>query len=333
LVVSHPFARAPHGHQVVAEAPELLEALALKLRTWQRIGEGQLIELLPGEPPVSKCTIARSGFTGDSAQGRRPTLAPRIVAYRTLVSDNRARHVGAVRTGSQGPSAWQRPVGTKSLVSYATLAATDLLAEGIVARMLAGISTRRYTAVALGPVGSTVERAASSTSKSAVSRRFVAANAERLAELHSRPLDGQRWLVVYLDGFGFADHTLVGALGVAVDGTKIPLGVVEGGAGRQPSKAWITSPGSRLRIRFAVMSRWPCTAFTGAAVGRGERVGQRVVRRYITLEVSSSSLAVRTGTSPPPHGGRVPGPSVLRDHRYREKRGGREPHRSCPRSR
>ena len=113
------------------------------------------------------------------------------------------------------------------LESYTTLAAADLLAEGIVARMLAGISTRRYP-VALEPVGSDVEQAAQATSKSAVSRRFVAATAERLAALHARRLDDQRWLIVYLDGFGFADHTLVGALGVTLDGTKVPLGVVEG---------------------------------------------------------------------------------------------------------
>ena len=129
-----------------------------------------------------------------------------------------------VRTiaGEDGDPAREMP-----LESYTTLAATDLLAEGIVARMLAGISTRRYP-VALEPVGAQVEQTASSTSKSAVSRRFVAATAERLAELHARPLDDQRWLVVYLDGFGFGDHTLVGALGVTLDGTKVPLGVVEG---------------------------------------------------------------------------------------------------------
>ncbi|HSK92202.1 MAG TPA: IS256 family transposase [Euzebyales bacterium] len=113
------------------------------------------------------------------------------------------------------------------LESYTMLAAADQLAEGIVARMLAGISTRRYP-VALEPVGAAVEQTAASTSKSAVSRRFVAATAERLAELHARSLDDQRWLVVYLDGFSFGDHTLVGALGVTFDGTKVPLGVVEG---------------------------------------------------------------------------------------------------------
>lgn len=51
---------------------------------------------------------------------------------------------------------------------------------------------------------------------------------ERLAEFRTRPLDDQRWLIVFVDGFDFADHTMIGALGVTADGTKVPLGVVEG---------------------------------------------------------------------------------------------------------
>ena len=58
-----------------------------------------------------------------------------------------------------------------------------------------------------------MEQAATGTSRSAVSRRFVAATGERLTELLERPLDGQRWLVVFLDGFGMGEHLLVGALG------------------------------------------------------------------------------------------------------------------------
>jgi transposase-like protein len=41
-------------------------------------------------------------------------------------------------------------------------------------------------------------------------------------------LDGERWLIVFVDGFDFAGHTMVGALGVTAEGTKVPLGVVEG---------------------------------------------------------------------------------------------------------
>jgi transposase-like protein len=113
------------------------------------------------------------------------------------------------------------------LESYDTFASVDLLADHMVASMLAGLSGRRY-ATALEPVGEEVEAAASGTSQSSVSRRFVAATAERLAEFRSRPLDDQRWLICFVDGFDFAGHTMVGALGVTADGTKVPLGVVEG---------------------------------------------------------------------------------------------------------
>src|SRR6266496_5577519 len=113
------------------------------------------------------------------------------------------------------------------LASYETFVSADLLADGVVARMLGGLSTRGYP-VGLEPVGTGVEQTATGTSHSAVSRRFVAATAERLDQLLNRPLGGQRWLVVFLDGFGMGEHLLVGALGVTADGTKIPLGVVEG---------------------------------------------------------------------------------------------------------
>ncbi|MGH9184406.1 MAG: hypothetical protein ACRD0U_01095 [Acidimicrobiales bacterium] len=105
------------------------------------------------------------------------------------------------------------------LESYDTFASVDLLADHMVASMLAGLSGRRYH-TALEPVGETVEQSASGTSQSSVSRRFVAATAERLAEFRSRPLDDQRCDV--------AGHTMVGALAVTADGTKVPLGVVEG---------------------------------------------------------------------------------------------------------
>ncbi len=113
------------------------------------------------------------------------------------------------------------------LESYDTFASVDLLADHMVASMLAGLSGRRYSS-ALEPVGETVEATASGTSQSSVSRRFITATAERLAEFRSRPLDDQRWLICFVDGFDFAGHMMIGALGVTADGTKVPLGVVEG---------------------------------------------------------------------------------------------------------
>ncbi len=153
-------------------------------------------------------TAYRHGTEGGKVTlgGRRiPVLRPRVRTVADL--DGVAREV--------------------SLESYDTFASVDLLADHMVASMLAGLSGRRYSS-ALEPVGETVEANASGTSQSSVSRRFITATAERLAEFRCRPLDDQRWLICFVDGFDFAGHTMIGALGVTADGTKVPLGVVEG---------------------------------------------------------------------------------------------------------
>jgi putative transposase len=57
--------------------------------------------------------------------------------------------------------------------TYQAFAATDMLDQLALERMLAKLSTRRYPA-GMEPVGTDVERVAAGTSKSALSRRFVA---------------------------------------------------------------------------------------------------------------------------------------------------------------
>ena len=66
-------------------------------------------------------------------------------------------------------------------------------------RMLAGLSSRRYER-GLELAGQQVKKAASATSKSAVSRRFVAATETALAELMTRHLDGLNLVAFMVDG-------------------------------------------------------------------------------------------------------------------------------------
>ena len=94
-------------------------------------------------------------------------------------------------------------------------------------RMLTGLSTRRYP-VGLEPVGTRTEQAATATSKSAVSRRFVAATETALAELLARDLSTLDLVGLMIDGVHFGEHTCVVALGIDIDGTKHPLSLVEG---------------------------------------------------------------------------------------------------------
>jgi len=112
-----------------------------------------------------------------------------------------------------------------TLPTWQAATSAELLSEHMVAAMLAGVSCRDYEHVALEDVGDVDQ---SATGKSAVSARFVAATAGRLAELRGRDLSGDRCLVVFADGFDFAGQAMVGGLGVTADGTKVPLGVVQG---------------------------------------------------------------------------------------------------------
>jgi putative transposase len=117
--------------------------------------------------------------------------------------------------------------GEVAVPTYQAFAAIELLDQLAVERMLAKLSTRRYR-VGLEPVGAEVERAAAGTSKSAVSRRFVARTEHALAELLAQDLSGLDLIALMVDGIRVAEHTCVVALGITLDGTKIPLALAEG---------------------------------------------------------------------------------------------------------
>jgi len=119
--------------------------------------------------------------------------------------------------------------GTRELpvATYQAFAATDLLDQLAVERMLAKLSTRRYPA-GLEPVGTQVVQASSGTSKSAVWRRFVARTEHALAELLAADLSALELVALLVDGIRVAEHCCVVALGITIDGTKVPLALAEG---------------------------------------------------------------------------------------------------------
>ena len=96
------------------------------------------------------------------------------------------------------------------------------------AKMLAGLSTRRYP-VGLEPVGEQVERAATRDEQvrglAPVRRR----DRDRAGRAARRDLLGELDLVaLMIDGVHFGEHLCVVALGIGIDGTKHPLGAGRG---------------------------------------------------------------------------------------------------------
>ncbi|MHB1010541.1 MAG: IS256 family transposase [Propionibacteriaceae bacterium] len=117
--------------------------------------------------------------------------------------------------------------GEVPVPAYELFNGTELLGKMAMERMLGGLSTRRYP-MGLEPVGQAVQESSRSTSKSAVSRRFVAMTETALADLLGKDLSGLDLVAVMIDGVYFAEHLCVVALGIDIEGTKHPLGLVEG---------------------------------------------------------------------------------------------------------
>ena len=117
--------------------------------------------------------------------------------------------------------------GEVAVPAYELFSSTEVLGRLALERMLAGLSTRRYQ-VGLEPVGTELESASKGTSKSAVSRRFVALTKTALDELLAADLSQLDVAVLMIDGVHFAEHLCVVALAIDYDGVKHPIGLVKG---------------------------------------------------------------------------------------------------------
>ena len=111
------------------------------------------------------------------------------------------------------------------LSTWERFASADPLTPRAVEQMVLGVSTRNY-ARSIEPAPPGVETRG--TSKSAVSRRFVAATREKLAEMMSRDLSGLTICATMVDGIHVGAHLVLAALGIDEAGEKHVLGLYEG---------------------------------------------------------------------------------------------------------
>ena len=129
--------------------------------------------------------------------------------------------LGARKISVERPRGRYTDGGEVELDTWATFASEDLLRQVVVERMLAGVATRRHVEVA-EPVG---DVAGTAVSRSAVSRRFVAATTDAMAELLACDLSGLETAVLMIDGLNVAGEMVVVALVITADGTKVPVGL------------------------------------------------------------------------------------------------------------
>jgi len=95
--------------------------------------------------------------------------------------------------------------------------------EGVLKRILHGLSCRSYEACA------EAVPEAFGLSGSTVSKRYIRASARELRKLCERRLEGYDFVALLLDGKTFGTDEMVIALGVTMEGRKMPLGFVQTG--------------------------------------------------------------------------------------------------------
>ena len=153
----------------------------------------------------------RYAHQAERAAGRAGTTTSAVVLGGRKVQIRRPR----VRAGKQ-----EVPLPT-----FEAMAQTDPLNRRIVEQMLLGVATRRY-ARSLEPLPTEIR--SRGTSKSSVSRRFVARTTVQVRRWQTASLEALDLVAIFLDGVVFAEHCLVVALGIDATGQKHPLGLWDG---------------------------------------------------------------------------------------------------------
>jgi putative transposase len=133
--------------------------------------------------------------------------------------------LGGRRVRVQRPRVVDRDGREVLLNTWADLASKDPLDARALEQMAIGVATRKY--------GRSLEELPDGvktrgTSKSAVSRRFVAITSEKLTEWMERPLGDLDIWTVFIDGIHFGEHIVLCALGIDATGAKHVLGLWEG---------------------------------------------------------------------------------------------------------
>jgi transposase-like protein len=136
-------------------------------------------------------------------------------------------HGGKVEV--ERPRVRARVGGEIALPSWETAQSEDLLGQWALNLMLINVSTRKFGRAVRLPAGDVPAPKGTGVSKSAVSRRFVALSAERMAEWMAADLSKLDLLIIQIDGIHIEeDLILLAAVGIDGDGGKHPLGVIEG---------------------------------------------------------------------------------------------------------
>jgi transposase-like protein len=133
--------------------------------------------------------------------------------------------LGGRRIAIKRPRVRSKEGGEVELPSFAFATDRDPLDQHTLNAVACGISSRKY-ARSLDPLPEEIEDR--STSKSTVSRRYVAMTTKQMTSWLTTPLGDRHFPIIMIDGIHLGDHLVLIALGIDFEGKKQVLGLREG---------------------------------------------------------------------------------------------------------
>ena len=170
---------------------------------------------------------ARPGPEAEALCGPRHARSAEWRAHRWGMADSELAWQG-VKIKVTRPRVRDLSGKEMKLASWQALSDPDLPRAWAMNLMVLNVSTREYGRAVRLPAGDPPAVKGDATSKSAVSRRFVALTRKKLKAWLGSDLSAHDPLVVQVDGPEVGDHLLVAAIGVDGEGHKHVLGIAEG---------------------------------------------------------------------------------------------------------
>lgn len=205
-----------------------------------------------------------------------PDYHPSSPGLQKWASQRGSIYVGDQKIAVEHPRLRRRE-GEVSLRTYEQLKQRGGFSEELLARVLRGMSARKYE--------ETVTEAgkAFGVSPSSVSRHLVEATSKQLAEFKERRLDDLRLFAMYLDTVHRGGQAFVVALGIDVEGVKIPLGFWEGATENHEICEELLVDLERRGLKLSKRILWVTDGGGGIIKALRDRYGRKLIHQRCTI--------------------------------------------------
>ncbi len=205
-----------------------------------------------------------------------PDYHPSSPGLHKWASQRGSIYVGDQKIAVERPRLRSRE-GEVSLRTYEQLKQRGGFSEELLAQVLRGMSARRYQ--------ETVTEAgkAFGVSASSVSRHLVEATSKQLAEFKERRLDDFQLFAMFLDTVHRGGQAFVVALGIDVEGVKIPLGFWEGATENHELCEELLQDLERRGLKLTKRMLWVTDGGGGIIKALRDRYGRKLIHQRCSL--------------------------------------------------